>query len=133
MCGFGVPCASAQSPAGLRLWTDRPAALQGATAKRFLPSGPSRSAAPAPRVSRRAAGVLARRSWEASYLQACPSPCPQRDAQGHRLCLGPAWPTLEVGPRRWGPSLEESNHAPALAVGKAMVLKTSDLEPKRPS
>lgn len=29
--------------------------------------------------------------------------------------------------------MEESNHAPALAVGKAMVLKTSDLEPKRPS
>lgn len=40
---------------------------------------------------------------------------------------------LEVGPKRWGPSLEESNHAPALVVGKAMVLKTSDLEPKRPS
>lgn len=133
MCGFGVPCASAQSPAGLRLWTDRPGGPAGRHGKALPPKRAEPERGPRALCVPQGSGVLARRSWEASYLQACPSPCPQRDAQGHRLCLGPAWPTLEVGPRRWGPSLEESNHAPALAVGKAMVLKTSDLEPKRPS
>lgn len=37
MCGFGVPCASAQSPAGLRLWTDRPGGPAGRHGKALPP------------------------------------------------------------------------------------------------